>query len=133
MGNTWNMMFGLKALTTLTAAAAAFVPALADAQTSPRIVMRRPLNPSSTAGTVSPPCGIEGQPACPTQCDFVGAVWDVGQWQGDVCGSGGTVTRSVTCMGVRVTGERVPQDDAFCLQDAAAFRASCNSSPSMAR
>jgi len=121
-------MLRLKAAIACILGMAVLTPAVAEAQTgSPRIVMRRPLNPSSTTGTTAPACGVEGQPACPTNCEFVGAMWEVGQWTGDACGSGGTVTRSVRCMAIRSTGERVTKDDSFCLQDQTAFRASCNS------
>ena len=104
------------------------IAAEAQAQSSPRIVMRRPLNPSSTLGTVTPACGTEGQPACPTDCEFVGAMWEVGQWSGAACGDGKPVTREVRCMGIRANGQRAPRDDSFCLQDMATFRNNCGGS-----
>ena len=123
-------MLGFKGVAACVLVAAAALPSLAEAQTqgqsSPRIVMRRPLNPSAAAGGVAPACGTEGQPACPTDCEFVGATWEVGQWKGDACGDGGTVTREVQCMAIRSNGERVARDDSFCLQDAATFRNNCN-------
>lgn len=114
-----GVIFGALAMTVL-------MPSIAEAQSSPRIVMRRPLNPSATTGDVTPACGTEGQPACPSECDFVGAAWDVGQWQGDACGQGGTVSRSVQCMAIKTNGQRIPREDSFCLQDASAFHQNCN-------
>jgi hypothetical protein len=107
---------------------ASVAPSIAEAQTqsTPRIVMRRPLNPSATTGGVEPTCGVEGKPACATDCDFVGATWEVGQWQGDACGDGGTVTRSVKCMAIRSNGDKVQREDSFCLQDASTFHNNCN-------
>jgi len=105
---------------------AVFGPVAAEAQTTPRIIMRRPLAPADA--TVTPPagCGQAGQPACPTSnCDYVGAAWDVGKWSGAACGEDGTVSRTVRCVGIARDGQRVPQPDQFCLQDAAAFAASC--------
>lgn len=119
-----------KAIAACLLTAACLVPSMAVAQAqsvAPRIVMRRPLNPSSSVpGSVTPACGTEGQPACPTDCEFVGATWEVGRWAGDACGQGGTVTRDVRCVAVRASGERVPRDDAFCLQDASSFHSNCN-------
>lgn len=105
----------------------AFAPIVAQAQTSPRIIMRRPLNPAPSTNSTGPACGTVGQPACPTDCDYVGAIWEVGPWSGAACGQGGVVSRTVSCKAIRPNGERVPKADSFCLQDSAAFASSCNS------
>ena len=121
-------MLRIKGVAFSVLAMAVFAPSIAEAQaqTSPRIVMRRPLNPSATTGPVTPACGTEGQPACPSNCDFVGATWEVGQWRGDACGDQGTVTREVRCMAIKVNGQRVAREDSFCLQDASTFQNNCN-------
>lgn len=121
----------IRGLTLFGVALAAVGPVAASAQTTPRIIMRRPLPPSETAPTPpGPVCGQAGQPACPdTNCDYVAATWEVGVWSGAACGENGTVTRSVRCVGVTRTGQRVPRSDDFCLQDEAAFAASCGNPP----
>lgn len=106
------------------------VPAMAQAQTESRIIMRRPLPPSTVASgqTDVPQCGQEGQPACPTDCDFQSASWQVGEWEGASCGDGGTARRSVSCVGIRTSGQSVPMPDSFCLQDESEFSQSCGQS-----
>lgn len=118
----------VRVLALVGAAIAATAPVMAGAQTTPRIIMRRPLPPAEAGPTTpTPVCGQAGQPACPSSnCDFVGAVWDVGVWSGAACGEAGTVTRTVACLGITRSGRRVPKPDDFCLQDAAAFAASCS-------
>lgn len=115
-----------KALMVAGAAWAVFSPLAASAQTSPRIIMRRPLPPVDAAPSNPIVCGQPGQPACvDTNCDYVSASWVVGQWSGAACGENGTVSRSVQCVAVDRNGRRVPKSDDFCLQDASAFNAAC--------
>lgn len=119
-----------KGVLALVVAMSALAPTVAEAQDTSRIIMRRPLAKGPAAGEALPTCGTPGQPACAMDCDYVGAIWEVGQWSGSACGQGGTVSRVVTCKAIRPNGDRVSKPDSFCLQDSASFASSCNSSPS---
>lgn len=111
----------------LVAATCALAPSLAEAQSAPRIIMRRPLQQSTLGTPQGGTCGTPGQPACVSDCDYVGAYWETGNWVGGACGQGVPVTRSVRCMAIARSGQNVPKPDSFCLQDADAFASSCSS------